>query len=551
MRTNTGDSVVAPNSGAVWGIWNMRKSLWVIPVLLSLSFGAGPVWAQCGSLGAPSTTWSDGNGTWSGSGNWTSGAPNTSTNACILDGASTVTLDPNGNALGLQLSSGNVLNINIAAGLGLGSGPSYNYGAINNYGSIGNAGPFFNNGAFTNSGFIEICCTRSVLTNNGTFTNATNGYISVNWELVNNGTFYNEAGATIFNAAAAAGDGSLENYGTLINAGTLVTDIVNYIDNYGELTNSVAGVIINNFALVNGSLLVNLGTINNDGGVLASNGVLINEGAIYNTFCGACFTGQFNNSGVLTNSGLISNASGATLNNAGAFTNSGVLINAGAINSAGSFTNFGTVTVTNSGIFTTSTNYMQTAGSTLVNGTLSATGSAIVDIQGGTLGGTGTINGNVRVGGGYAGGGYVAFGGTITPGAPGTPGTFTILGNYEQTGTGTLEELIGPLSHSLLNVSGDVTLDSGAFLDITLLNGYDPLGQTFDIMDYNALTGQFSNGSGFWDDGYLWDVSYGQNQIDVTAVQAPEPDSQLLLFVGLAALAIYSHRKMDKTQRTA
>ena len=56
-------------------------------------------------------------------------------------------------------------------------------------------------------------------------------------------------------------------------------------------------------------------------------------------------------------------------------------------------------------------------------------------------------------------------------------------------------------------------------------------------MDYNALTGQFSNGSSFWDDGYLWDVTYGQHEIDVTAVRTPEPSSLLLLFVGLAALA--------------
>jgi hypothetical protein len=110
---------------------------------------------------------------------------------------------------------------------------------------------------------------------------------------------------------------------------------------------------------------------------------------------------------------------------------------------------------------------------------------------------------------------------------------------------------MSPLSRSFLLVNGDVTLDSGSLLDITLLNSFDPLGQTFDIMDYNALTGQFSNGSSFWDDGYLWDINYGQNQIDVTAVQAPEPSSLLQLFIGLAALAFFAHRKMDKTQRLA
>ena len=95
-----------------------------------------------------------------------------------------------------------------------------------------------------------------------------------------------------------------------------------------------------------------------------------------------------------------------------------------------------------------------------------------MNIQGGTLGGTGTINGNVLMAG------------TMMPGD--APGTLTIFGNYEQTGTGILEELMGPLSHSFLDVSGNVTLDPGAFLDITLLDGYNPLNQTFSIMDFDS-----------------------------------------------------------------
>jgi PEP-CTERM motif len=159
----------------------------------------------------------------------------------------------------------------------------------------------------------------------------------------------------------------------------------------------------------------------------------------------------------------------------------------------------------------------------------------------GALGGTGTINGNV------------VMGGTLTPGALGAPGAITIFGNYEQTGNGTFDELMGPLSHSFLNVSGNVSLDSRAFLDITLLDGYDPLNQTFSIMDFAFLNGQIANGSSFWDDGYLWDITYRQHEVDVTAVQAPEPSSLLLLFIGLglAVLALYAHRKMDKTQHLA
>ena len=90
--------------------------------------------------------------------------------------------------------------------------------------------------------------------------------------------------------------------------------------------------------------------------------------------------------------------------------------------------------ISSTGLFTTSTNYTQTAGSTVVNGMLSATSGAIVNIQGGMLGGTGTINGDVLMAG------------TMMPGAPGTPGSLVIFGNYEQKDTGILEELMGPLS---------------------------------------------------------------------------------------------------------
>ena len=72
-------------------------------------------------------------------------------------------------------------------------------------------------------------------------------------------------------------------------------------------------------------------------------------------------------------------------------------------------------------------------------------------------------------------------------------------------------------------------------------------------MDFAYLNGRFSNGSSFWDDGYLWDITYYQHEVDVTAVRVPEPSSLLLLLISFsaAALAFYAHRKMDNTQRLA
>jgi hypothetical protein len=107
-----------------------------------------------------------------------------------------------------------------------------------------------------------------------------------------------------------------------------------------------------------------------------------------------------------------------------------------------------------------------------------------------------------------------------------------------------LQELISPLAQSFLNVTGNVTLGGNAYLDIVLLNGFDPAGQTFAIMDYSTLNGRFANGSSFWDDGYMWNITYGQHQVDITAgsdpVSTPEPGTFPLLGVGLLAVLLRS-----------
>src|SRR6202008_31101 len=87
-------------------------------LLVSMLLGAGQLWAQCGSLSAPSTTWQNGGNSFLDlSGNWTSGTPTASTNACILNGTSTVTLDTKGKANGLQLATGNTLDITAVGSL--------------------------------------------------------------------------------------------------------------------------------------------------------------------------------------------------------------------------------------------------------------------------------------------------------------------------------------------------------------------------------------------------------------------------------------------------
>jgi hypothetical protein len=481
-------------------------------------------------------TWTGGNGNWSNAANWNSNpsAPiNPGDSATIATPGSSVTYDiPYASINSLNLGATDSLSIKTADSLQAES--TVNSGVLANNGaySIGGSGSgFYNYGTLLNAsgGTFE---NSNILYNYGRFTNS--------GQIVSYGQIQNFGTVTNYGTYAYIGSGSFLNYGTLANYGQF--DFNNGFENLSGATLTNYGTVTDTQFLDHGS---NSGTFNNVGTFTSTaddpfrnSGTINNIGTINNfldpsTPGGVATinnTGTINNSGTINNMGTINNTSGAIL------LNFGTLTSAGAINNSGAFANSGAVTISNSGLFTTSTNYTQTSGSTLVNGTLTATGGAIVNIQGGTLGGTGTITGNVTMGG------------TVTPGSPGTPGTLTIVGNYEQLANGTLEELIGPVSHSSLNVIGGVALDPGASLDIALLNGYDPLGQSFDIMNYNSLVGQFSNGSSFWDDGYLWDVSYGQNQIDVKAVQMPEPSSLSMLLIGLAVLAFCAHRSRVKTQ---
>jgi hypothetical protein len=341
--------------------------------------------------------------------------------------------------------------------------------------------------------------------NNGTLTNASSGFFS------NDSNIVNAIGGSVVNYGNLflVSDGSLKSTGTISNSGVLLND--------GLLLNNAGGLIVNT-------------------GMLTNAGNFTNEGMIMNSFGATLDTVFFINAGVLNNAGTMNNDSSPGVN--GFFTNSGVLNNSGTFTNPGTFTNSGVVVISSAGLFTTSTNYKQTAGKTLVNGTFTATDGAIVDIQGGILGGTGTINSDVLLNG------------ILSPGSGGVPGTLTINGNYEQGSTGIFEELIsGASSNGVLDVSGILTLDPGSLLEITLQGGFDPLGDSFTIMNYGSLLGEFSNAPLFFADGFEWTVTYGANDAVLTAVEAPEPGTMFLLSLGFLTLLFgYAAKRREQPQ---
>jgi hypothetical protein len=174
---------------------------------------------------------------------------------------------------------------------------------------------------------------------------------------------------------------------------------------------------------------------------------------------------------------------GGTLNGVtwtvpGGLTQGGVLALTGpaTLTVAGGFSNAGTLTIGNGALLSVGTgDYTQSGGSTTVDGTLVA---ANVDLDGGTLSGTGTIQANVV---------------NAAQIAPGDPfGTLTIQGNYTQTATGVLFiQIAGPSQYGALAVTGSATL--AGTLQVSLLDDYVPcIGTRFQILTFAESAGDFT-----------------------------------------------------------
>jgi len=491
------------------------------------------------------------------------------TNSVVSMDVLNVTID------NLTVAAPNFLSINAGDTLGLGSGTSANYGTITNKGAILLLfGPNFSGSTLNNYGTItgtgELSTgLEGTFNNYGTFSGNFNNFNSV----TNNGLLYS--------SGESQNNGALANSGMLVNNGTITQF-------FGVITNSVGGTIVNHGTLQNDALMFNAGTIYNAPGASIVNtdevtGEVVNTGTIINaggfTNANAVFQGgtidnlssgslineginflsvnTLNNAGTVTNfgrfaqfsagilfnSGMVRNTVGATLS-ASTFINTGMVNNQGTLDS-GSFTNFGRVKISDTGLFNVSTNYNQFAGSTVVNGTLTASNGAIVNILGGSLSGGGTVNGNV------------VMGGTMIAGTPHNPLTFNINGNYSQNATGIFTELISSKGNGLLNISGTAALAPGALLNIQLVGGYDPKnGTSFTIMDYGSEKGTFTITDPYFDHGKQeWVVSSyaGGDGDDVVLtaeaahVVTPEPCTMLL--VGSALLGMGGYAKRKKASR--
>jgi hypothetical protein len=201
--------------------------------------------------------------------------------------------------------------------------------------------------------------------------------------------------------------------------------------------------------------------------------------------------------------GLLANVNGGTF----------IVDNGSSFSASGDFANSGNVTVAAGGAFDTAgSNYIQTGGSTTVDGTLSG---AAVMLNGGTLNGDGTVQA------------AVTNAATISPGDG--VDTLTITGDYTQTAAGALDVAVGGHGQSgpfsQLAISGTATL--AGTLNVSFTSGFTPdPGDDYPVLTFHSKSGDFSTETGLAVSGTLslspvYDSASTPNNLSLRTVGVP------------------------------
>jgi len=556
----------ATKTARTWKLF--RGMIWVAAVMAA---------CLCPTLafGQTNSSWNGGTGNWNNATDWTpnqvpnNGGGNTYNVTIDSGGTDVVTLNQSATINSLVLGgltgsasldnlSGTAENLNVTGAL-----------SINQTGTLtfdnGSTVAIGGNGA--NAGLIDLEG-GSTLTVSGNFTNSLEIFTNLEGQphpksdtITVTGTFTNVPGASLsigdLNAPSVANVGQLVNEGD-IDVGPNAT--LNLTNEPNGITDVVAGSRLELLGTIKAGSANGLANLESIEGrldlfngqtttVTPGSGTLsVSSGGLLRIFFGTLIVdGNLTNSGLvqtpgagiltsmLTVTGTFTNAAGADATIIGFSGTSpvwsfGTLFNNGVVN----ITSGTTLNLTNSG-----GSFVQTSGVTIVNGTLNSVPA--VQIQGGTLSGSGTINGNVIMGG------------TISPGN--SPGILTINGNYTQAAFGAyvaeLAGLTAGTGYDQVDVNGTANLDGT--LDVSLINGFTvALGDNFILMKYDSETGTFSMVDlPKLGNGLMWDLSYDPGFIDLSVTSGvtttPEPSTYLLWgAVGLLGIGIWGRRKFRR-----
>jgi hypothetical protein len=197
-----------------------------------------------------------------------------------------------------------------------------------------------------------------------------------------------------------------------------------------------------------------------------------------------------------------------------------------------------------------SSGYTQTAGSTLLDGTLV---DGLTDIEAGLLDGAGQITGNLTV----------DVQGTVAPGDTNSDGALTVTGNYIQTGN-LLLDLSSPSAYDVLDIDGSADFGGTLTLDASFALA---AGETFYLVDYgsrlNSSTFANVDYSGLHlSNGLTAQLVYDASRVSDPAVEliingsvvsspTPEPATWLMLAGALGAIAAVRIVRKRKERREA
>ncbi len=390
-----------------------------------------------------------------------------------------VTLDGSVNAVtnqGMLTASGFNLNLK---------------GTINNNGTI----------ALGNNGGCIALEAPTTLTGSGKVTmtsfNCIFGYASTN---------------TLTNQSTIEGAGSIgdSNPMGIVNDGTILANTTKPLtiapDAILGFTNS------GTLAVNKGSVLNLTGLFNNysgmtlSGGTYTVTGTLGLQGAIATNAAKITLTGataQILNSVANTNA-LAALASNATLGSLS-------LQNGQVLTTATSLSNAGKIIVGIGSGLSVGGSYTQTAGTTTVDGKLTA--PAGLTLQKGSLAGKGTVVSAVNSSA------------SVTAGdSTSKPAVLTVTGSYAQTSKGTLNISIGGSTtgtYGQITVSNGVSL--GGTLSIKLVNSFVPtIGEVFPIAKGGTVSGQFATVKGLSiNSSEHFEISYTATEVTLTVVSGP------------------------------
>lgn len=371
----------------------------------------------------------------------------------------------------------------------------------------------------------------ATLTNSGRLTNSNSGTINNSGILSSSRTIENGIGST----------GIINNTGTLDNnySATLTNGVNGAINSSGILNNRRNGTINNSGMLTNSGALQNsigstsASTINNTGTLSNATGATLTNGA----------------NGTINNSAQLTNLSGATLTNSGHLVNNnaGTINNSGNIISTGDITNSGNFLIANMGSVIGGGDFTQTAGSLVVNGSMT---QSLIDIEGGTLSGSGYLSGTVKIGSDAM----------LNPGN--SPGVLNITGDLFIDGLLNIEIASADV-FDIINVSGTTTFGGNSQIVFNFVNAFMPT-EDFTLDFFNS-----ANVEGFdlvelsFGDNMNWgaaSLENGQLQLAVSASeidggngstgQVPEPATIALLGIGFAGFGAARRRQL-KTRALA